>query len=246
MNDDSAVAALSALAHADRLAAFRMLVRAGRTAWRPGRSRGAVDPADADELPTSRRWSAPGSFARGGTGVASSMRRATTTCASFSPSSPRDCCSGNPEICGNLATPSLPPAPGDLPMSAQPSTSCSSARQLRPFDPGREHHAQGTARALQRLFGRKPADGPSEPDGAGGAGEFGYPPTACARSRGTSSPRTAPLSWTSSSRSATKPPARPALSGRASDDRTLGHRRPSNESRGEIWKRRRSRRPSGT
>ncbi|KQT50649.1 ArsR family transcriptional regulator [Aureimonas sp. Leaf454] len=103
MNDDSAVSALSALAHADRLAAFRMLVRAGpegmpsgeiaeTLAIPPTRMSFHLATLERSKLLTSWR---DGRYVR----YAASYDDMRQLLAFLT----EDCCSGNPDICGNLA-----------------------------------------------------------------------------------------------------------------------------------------------
>ncbi|MCS3847742.1 metalloregulator ArsR/SmtB family transcription factor [Xanthomonas campestris pv. campestris] len=102
MKDDSAVSALSALAHSDRLAAFRMLVRAGPNGMPSG------EIADALAIPPTRM-----SFHLATLERASLLRswrdgRRVLYAASYEDMRQllafltEDCCSGNPEICGAL------------------------------------------------------------------------------------------------------------------------------------------------
>ncbi|MBB3999724.1 MULTISPECIES: ArsR/SmtB family transcription factor [Aureimonas] len=103
MNDDSAVSALAALAHADRLAAFRMLVRAGPNGMPSG------EIADALSIPPTRM-----SFHLATLERAKLLRswrdgRRILYAASYDDMRQllafltEDCCSGNLEICGDLA-----------------------------------------------------------------------------------------------------------------------------------------------
>jgi DNA-binding transcriptional ArsR family regulator len=103
MNDASAIAALSALAHADRLAAFRLLVRAGPG----GMASGEI--ADALSIPPTRM-----SFHLAAMERAKLLRswrdgRRILYAASYEEMRQllafltEDCCSGSPEICGNLS-----------------------------------------------------------------------------------------------------------------------------------------------
>lgn len=104
MNDDRAVAALSALAHADRLAAFRMLVRAGPNGVPSGEiaERLAIAPTRMSfHLATLER-----------SGLIASRRdgRRILYAASYNDMRQllgfltEDCCDGKPEICGDLTT----------------------------------------------------------------------------------------------------------------------------------------------
>lgn len=102
MNDDAAVAALSALAHADRLTAFRMLVRAGPN----GMASGEI--AEALSIPPTRMSFHLSTLER--SKLLRSWRdgRRILYAASYDDMRQllafltEDCCSGNPEICGNL------------------------------------------------------------------------------------------------------------------------------------------------
>ena len=102
MNDDSAVAALSALAHSDRLAAFRMLVRAGPN----GMASGEI--AEALSVPPTRMSFHLATLER--SKLLRSWRdgRRILYAASYDDMRQllafltEDCRSGNPEICGNL------------------------------------------------------------------------------------------------------------------------------------------------
>ena len=102
MDDASAVAALSALAHADRLNAFRLLVRAGPS----GMASGEI--ADGLSIPPTRM-----SFHLAALERAKLLRswrdgRRILYAASYEDMRQllafltEDCCSGKPEICGNL------------------------------------------------------------------------------------------------------------------------------------------------
>ncbi|MDV2449968.1 ArsR/SmtB family transcription factor [Xanthomonas hortorum] len=102
MDDNSAIAALSALAHADRLTAFRMLVRAGPNGMPSG------EIADALSIPPTRM-----SFHLSTLERASLLRswrdgRRVLYAASYDDMRQllafltEDCCSGNPQICGSL------------------------------------------------------------------------------------------------------------------------------------------------
>ena len=103
MNDDTAVIALSALAHADRLSAFRLLVRAGPS----GMASGEI--AEALSIPPTRM-----SFHLATLERAKLLRswrdgRRILYAASYEDMRQllafltEDCCSGKPEICGNLS-----------------------------------------------------------------------------------------------------------------------------------------------
>ena len=103
MIDADAVAALSALAHADRLAAFRMLVRAGPKGMPSGEiadalcippTRMSFHLAILERSKLLRSW-------RDGRRILyaasyDDMRQLLTFLT-------EDCCSGSPEICGNLS-----------------------------------------------------------------------------------------------------------------------------------------------
>ncbi len=110
MNDVVAVAALAALAHADRLAAFRMLVRAGPN----GMASGEI--AEALSIPPTRM-----SFHLATLERAKLLRswrdgRRILYAASYDDMRQllaflnEDCCSGNPEICGNLGADLIAPS----------------------------------------------------------------------------------------------------------------------------------------
>lgn len=102
MNDDSAVSALSALAHADRLAAFRMLVRAGPT----GVASGEI--ADSLSIPPTRMSFHLATLERAGLLRSWRDGRYVLYAANYDHMGQllafltEDCCSGNPEICGSL------------------------------------------------------------------------------------------------------------------------------------------------
>lgn len=104
MNDELAVSALTALAHGDRLAAFRMLVRAGPN----GMSSGEI--AETLSIPPTRMSFHLGSLER--SGLLRSWRdgRRILYAASFHQMREllgfltEDCCAGRPEICGDLAS----------------------------------------------------------------------------------------------------------------------------------------------
>lgn len=102
MNDETAVAALSSLAHTDRLAAFRMLVRAGPNGMASGEiaealsippTRMSFHLATLDRAKLLRSW-------RDGRRIlyAASYEDMRKLLAFLT----EDCCSGKPEICGNL------------------------------------------------------------------------------------------------------------------------------------------------
>lgn len=103
MDDQSAVAALSALAHEDRLVAFRLLVRAGPN----GMASGQI--AEALSIPPTRM-----SFHLATLERAKLLRswrdgRRILYAASYADMRSllvfltEDCCSGKPEICGDLS-----------------------------------------------------------------------------------------------------------------------------------------------
>ncbi|MDY8109558.1 metalloregulator ArsR/SmtB family transcription factor [Fulvimarina sp. 2208YS6-2-32] len=104
MNDDHAVTALAALAHADRLAAFRMLVRAGPN----GMASGAI--AEALSIPPTRMSFHLATLERADLLRSWRDGRRILYAASFDDMRrliaflTEDCCSGNPEICGDLAS----------------------------------------------------------------------------------------------------------------------------------------------
>ncbi|KQT51168.1 ArsR family transcriptional regulator [Aureimonas sp. Leaf454] len=104
MNDDSAVTALSALAHADRLAAFRMLVRAGPNGMPSGEiaetlsippTRMSFHLATLERSKLLRSWR-DGRYVRYAASY-DDMRQLLAYLVD-------DCCSGNPEICGDLTS----------------------------------------------------------------------------------------------------------------------------------------------
>ncbi|HEV7416768.1 ArsR/SmtB family transcription factor [Tianweitania sediminis] len=102
MNDATAVSALSALAHADRLAAFRMLVRAGPSGMASG------DIAQGLSIPPTRMSFHLATLER--SKLLRSWRDGRNIFYAASYDDMRqllaflteDCCSGNPEICGSL------------------------------------------------------------------------------------------------------------------------------------------------
>jgi DNA-binding transcriptional ArsR family regulator len=104
MHDDIAVAALSALAHGDRLAAFRMLVRAGPSGMASG------DIATALAIPPTRMSFHLATLER--SRLLRSWRdgRRVLYAASYEDMRQllafltEDCCSGSPEICGDLGS----------------------------------------------------------------------------------------------------------------------------------------------
>jgi DNA-binding transcriptional ArsR family regulator len=102
MNDDAAVSALSALAHADRLTAFRLLVKAGPKGVASG------DIAERLSIPPTRMSFHLATLERAG--LVRSWRDGRRVLYAASYENMRqllafltaDCCSGNPEICGDL------------------------------------------------------------------------------------------------------------------------------------------------
>ncbi|QDL29830.1 ArsR/SmtB family transcription factor [Stenotrophomonas maltophilia] len=104
MNDDSAVLALSALAQSDRLAAFRMLVRAGPEGMPSGEIAEALaiaPPRMSFHLAALERAGLLRSW-RDGRRVlyAASYEHMRQLLAFLT----EDCCAGTPEICGDLFT----------------------------------------------------------------------------------------------------------------------------------------------
>ncbi|MBB3760358.1 ArsR/SmtB family transcription factor [Xanthomonas arboricola] len=99
MKDDSAVAALSALAHTDRLAAFRMLVRAGPDGMPSGEiaERLTIPPTRMSfHLATLERARLLRSWRDGRRVLYAASYEDMRQLLSFLT---EDCCSGNPEIC---------------------------------------------------------------------------------------------------------------------------------------------------
>ncbi|WJI15659.1 helix-turn-helix domain-containing protein [Pseudoxanthomonas winnipegensis] len=102
MNDDAAVSALAALAHADRLTAFRLLVKAGPEGVASG------DIADALSIPPTRMSFHLATLERAGLVRAWRDGRRVRYAASYEDMRQllafltEDCCSGNPAICGDL------------------------------------------------------------------------------------------------------------------------------------------------
>ncbi|MEC5292891.1 metalloregulator ArsR/SmtB family transcription factor [Aurantimonas sp. C2-6-R+9] len=102
MNDHSAVSALSALAHHDRLAAFRMLVKAGPNGMPSG------EIAEQLSIPPTRMSFHLATLER--SGLLRSWRdgRRILYAASYNDMRQllafltEDCCGGHPEICGEL------------------------------------------------------------------------------------------------------------------------------------------------
>ena len=111
MNDQSAVNALSALAHSDRLAAFRMLVKAGPNGIPSG------EIAERLSIPPTRMSFHLAALER--SGLLRSWRdgRRILYAASYDEMRQllafltEDCCGGHPEICGELTPPNLPCLP---------------------------------------------------------------------------------------------------------------------------------------
>lgn len=104
MDDTTAVAALSALAHDDRLAAFRLLVKAGPS----GLASGEI--AERLAMPPTRTSFHLATLERSGLLRSWRQGRRILYAASFENMRQllafltEDCCSGKPEICGDLAT----------------------------------------------------------------------------------------------------------------------------------------------
>lgn len=102
MNDDSAVHTLSALAHGDRLSAFRMLVRAGPSGMPSGEIAAALS------IPPTRMSFHLSALERAGLLRSWRDGRHVLYAASYDQMRQllafltEDCCSGNPEICGDL------------------------------------------------------------------------------------------------------------------------------------------------
>lgn len=114
MNDDTAVIALSALAHADRLSAFRLLVRAGPS----GMASGEI--AEALSIPPTRM-----SFHLATLERAKLLRswrdgRRILYAASYEDMRQllafltEDCCSGKPEICENIGDNLVPACSSEI------------------------------------------------------------------------------------------------------------------------------------
>ena len=103
MNDDSAVEALYALAHADRLAAFRLLVRTGPMGMPSG------EIAEALSIPPTRMSFHLSTLERAGLLRSRRDGRRILYAASYNDMRSllffltEDCCSGQPEICGDLS-----------------------------------------------------------------------------------------------------------------------------------------------
>lgn len=103
MNDDSAIEALSALAHEDRLAAFRLLVRVGSDGMPSG------EIAEALSIPPTRMSFHLSALERAGLLRSWRDGRRILYAASYADMRSllvfltEDCCSGKPEICGDLS-----------------------------------------------------------------------------------------------------------------------------------------------
>jgi len=103
MDDASAIAALSALAHEDRLAAFRLLVRAGPN----GMASGEI--ADALTIPPTRMSFHLATLERAKLLQSRRSGRHILYAASYDEMRDllvfltEDCCSGNPQLCGDLS-----------------------------------------------------------------------------------------------------------------------------------------------
>ncbi|OAX56306.1 ArsR/SmtB family transcription factor [Xanthomonas graminis] len=102
MNDDAAVSALSALAHSDRLAAFRLLVRSGPAGVASGDIAGSL------LIPPTRMSFHLSALERAGLVRSWRDGRRVLYAASYDDMRQllafltEDCCSGNPDICGDL------------------------------------------------------------------------------------------------------------------------------------------------
>ncbi|WP_092161769.1 metalloregulator ArsR/SmtB family transcription factor [Bosea sp. CRIB-10] len=102
MNDEQAVAALSALAHVDRLAAFRLLVKAGPDGMPSG------ELAERLEIPPTRMSFHLSTLERSGLVASRRDGRRILYAASFDAMRgllgfiTEDCCGGNTAICGDL------------------------------------------------------------------------------------------------------------------------------------------------
>ncbi len=112
MNDEAAVSALSALAQTDRLAAFRLLVRAGPGGMASGDIAGrlSIQPARMSfHLAALERAKLLRSWREGRYVLyAANYQRMSQLLAFLT----EDCCAGKPEICGPLAGLSPACAPG--------------------------------------------------------------------------------------------------------------------------------------
>lgn len=103
MDDDSAIAALLALAHGDRLAAFRLLVRAGPD----GMASGEI--AETLAIPPTRMSFHLAALERAGLLRSARDGRRILYAVSYDQMRDlltfltEDCCGGRPEICGDLS-----------------------------------------------------------------------------------------------------------------------------------------------
>ena len=101
MNDDAAVSALSALAHSDRLTAFRLLIKAGPEGVASG------DTAEGLSIPPTRLSFHLAPLERAGLVRSWRYGRRVLYAASYDDMRQllafltEDCCSGNPDICGD-------------------------------------------------------------------------------------------------------------------------------------------------
>ncbi|HLT44545.1 MAG TPA: helix-turn-helix transcriptional regulator [Luteimonas sp.] len=105
MNDQTAVSSLAALAHRDRLAAFRTLVRAGPGGLQSGQIAASLS------IPPTRMSFHLATLERAGLLRSWREGRHILYAASYADMRrllaflTEDCCSGNPEICGDLTHP---------------------------------------------------------------------------------------------------------------------------------------------
>ncbi|MEF2073036.1 ArsR/SmtB family transcription factor [Consotaella aegiceratis] len=103
MKDETAVAALAALAHADRLAAFRLLVKAGPNGLPSG------EIADTLAIPPTRMSFHLATLERAGLLASRRDGRRILYAARYDEMRgllaflTEDCCNGRPEICGDIA-----------------------------------------------------------------------------------------------------------------------------------------------
>ncbi|SKA26562.1 ArsR/SmtB family transcription factor [Consotaella salsifontis] len=103
MDDDTAVSSLAALAHADRLAAFRMLVKAGPSGMPSG------EIAEALAIPPTRMSFHLAALERSGLLTSRRDGRRIFYAVHFEEMRAllafltEDCCNGRPEICGDIA-----------------------------------------------------------------------------------------------------------------------------------------------
>ena len=101
MNDDAAVSALSALAHSDRLTAFRLLIKAGPEGGASG------DIAEGLSIPPTRMSFHRATLERAGLVRSWRYGRRVLYAASYDDMRQplafltEDCCSGNRDICGD-------------------------------------------------------------------------------------------------------------------------------------------------